>query len=119
MSQSVSNQPTLDVDTELRQQLFRLADLLAAEETRLGREATARTRVELLEQLLGKSACRRLGIYPLPEGFVLSVVIPVFNEIDTVAEVVRRVRESGVPTEVILVDDGSTDGTRELLESWR
>jgi glycosyltransferase involved in cell wall biosynthesis len=119
MSQSVSNQPTLDVDTDLRQQLLRLAEMLAGEEARSGREATARMRVELLEQVLGKNACRRLGIYPIPEGFVLSVVIPVFNEIDTVGEVVRRVRESGVPTEVILVDDGSVDGTRQLLESWR
>ena len=54
-----------------------------------------------------------------PPGFRLSVVIPVYNERDTVAEVVRRVRRSGVPCQIILVDDGSTDGSRELLESWR
>jgi glycosyltransferase involved in cell wall biosynthesis len=76
-------------------------------------------RVAVLEQLLGPAACHKLGIYALPEGFRLSVVIPVFNEIDTVATVVERVRGSGVPCEIILVDDGSTDGTRELLESWR
>jgi glycosyltransferase involved in cell wall biosynthesis len=50
---------------------------------------------------------------------VLSVVIPVYNEINTIAEVVDRVRRSGVPTEIIIVDDGSTDGTRELLKSWQ
>jgi len=75
-------------------------------------------RVDLLERLLGKSICRRLGIFRFPPGFVLSVVIPVYNEHATIAEVVRRVRASGVPTEIIIVDDGSTDGTRELLRSW-
>ncbi|MCO6459046.1 MAG: glycosyltransferase family 2 protein [Pirellulaceae bacterium] len=54
-------------------------------------------------------------MYPLPADFLLSVVIPVYNELGTVQEVIRRVRESGVPCEIILVDDGSTDGTRELL----
>lgn len=73
----------------------------------------------LLERILGKNVCRQLGIYALPEGFVLSVVIPVYNEIKTVAEVVERVRNSGVPVEIVLVDDGSVDGTRDLLESWR
>ena len=55
-----------------------------------------------------------LGIFRFPPGFVLSVVIPVYNEHATIAEVVRRVRASGVPTEIILVDDGSTDGTRDV-----
>ncbi|HVX64415.1 MAG TPA: glycosyltransferase family 2 protein [Pirellulales bacterium] len=76
-------------------------------------------RVELAERLLGRSACRRLGIYRLPPSFVLSVVIPVFNELQTIGEVVQRVRSSGVPVEMIIVDDGSTDGTRELLKSWQ
>jgi glycosyltransferase involved in cell wall biosynthesis len=74
--------------------------------------------VAQLEQLLGRNACRRLGIFELPLGFRLSVVVPIFNEVSTLAEVVRRVRESGLPVELILVDDGSTDGTRELLETW-
>lgn len=71
------------------------------------------------EELLGPAICRRLGIYPLPAGFVLSVVVPVYNESRTLAEIVRRVRNSGVPCEIVLVDDGSSDGSRELLESWR
>jgi glycosyltransferase involved in cell wall biosynthesis len=76
-------------------------------------------RVRQLEQTLGEAACRRLGIYVLPPGFRLSVVIPVYNELHTVGEVVARVRRCGVPCEIILVDDASRDGTRELLQSWR
>jgi glycosyltransferase involved in cell wall biosynthesis len=95
----------------------RLATLLA--ESGLDEGLSETERVALLEKLLGPAVCHKLGIYALPEGFVLSVVIPVFNEIHTVAKVVERVRGSGVPCEIILVDDGSTDGTRELLDSWR
>jgi glycosyltransferase involved in cell wall biosynthesis len=47
----------------------------------------------------------------------LSVIIPVFNEEKTVAELVRRVQATGLAMEIILVDDGSTDGTRAILES--
>lgn len=76
-------------------------------------------RVELAERLLGKAACRQLGIYRLPAGFVLSVVIPVYNERNTLETLLRRVRETGITSQIILVDDCSTDGTRELLESWQ
>jgi glycosyltransferase involved in cell wall biosynthesis len=48
----------------------------------------------------------------------LSVLIPVYNEKDTLLELVRRVEAVSLPVDkqVILVDDGSTDGTRELLK---
>jgi glycosyltransferase involved in cell wall biosynthesis len=72
-----------------------------------------------LLDLLGPAVCRHLGIFEVPPGFVLSVVIPVYNEVKTVAEVVDKVRKCGLPTEIILVDDGSKDGTRPLLDSWR
>ena len=64
---------------------------------------------------LGEATCRRLGLYPVPADLRLSVVIPVYNEKDTVKEIVRRVRAVPIPKEIIVVDDGSTDGTRELL----
>ncbi|MBN1590465.1 MAG: glycosyltransferase family 2 protein [Pirellulales bacterium] len=54
-------------------------------------------------------------MYTLPEGFRLSVIVPVYNEKETVREQVRRVREVAMPLEIILIDDGSTDGTREIL----
>ncbi len=45
----------------------------------------------------------------------LSVLIPVYNECDTVENVVTRVREVPLDTEIVVVDDYSTDGTRDLL----
>jgi glycosyltransferase involved in cell wall biosynthesis len=46
---------------------------------------------------------------------ILSVVIACYNEISTVENLLRRVREVPLALEVIVVDDGSTDGTRDLL----
>lgn len=48
----------------------------------------------------------------------LSIIIPVFNERSTLEEIVRRVKASPVAEmEIIIVDDFSTDGTRDLLKS--
>jgi glycosyltransferase involved in cell wall biosynthesis len=49
----------------------------------------------------------------------LSVVMPVYNERATVLEAVARVRAVPIEKEILIVDDGSTDGTSELLESLR
>jgi glycosyltransferase involved in cell wall biosynthesis len=69
----------------------------------------------LLKNLLGESTCRELGIYPIPKDLKISVVVPVYNERATIAEIVRRIRAVPIAKEILLVDDGSTDGTREVL----
>jgi len=48
----------------------------------------------------------------------LSVIIPVYNEIHTIGETLARVFQVDLPKEVIVVDDFSTDGTREFLKEW-
>lgn len=51
----------------------------------------------------------------VPKGFLLSVVVPVYNERRWLAEVVRRVAAVPVAKEIIVVDDASTDGTRDVV----
>ncbi len=53
----------------------------------------------------------------------LSIVIPVYNEKNTLGEILQKVEESSLPsqikeTEIVIVDDYSTDGTRELLNEY-
>ncbi len=49
------------------------------------------------------------------QDYVLSVLIPVYNERNTLMELLARVREVEINKEILLVDDGSTDGTRDLM----
>src|SRR6201982_3413438 len=46
----------------------------------------------------------------------LSIVIPVYNEKNTIDEILRRVLDTEPRKEVIVVDDCSTDGTKQILE---
>ena len=47
----------------------------------------------------------------------LSVVIPAYNEAETILKVIERVQAAPYDTQIIVVDDASTDGTRERLDS--
>lgn len=55
--------------------------------------------------------------YKLPAGFKLSIVIPAFNEERTIREILGRVAALPLAKEIIVVDDCSTDRTREILAS--
>jgi len=48
----------------------------------------------------------------------LSIIIPVYNEKETILEVIKRVKEVDIDLskEIIIIDDGSTDGTKDLLK---
>lgn len=50
---------------------------------------------------------------------LLTVIIPVFNEVKTIDEVLKRVNELDLKKEIIVVDDFSTDGTREKLTCYQ
>ena len=55
----------------------------------------------------------------ISNGVKLSIIVPAFNEKNTILEILKRIEAVQLPLnkEIILVDDGSTDGTREILKS--
>src|SRR5262245_57671692 len=63
-----------------------------------------------------QECCDSLG--DISVSMTLSVVIPVYNEARTISAVIDRVLRAPVelPKEIIVVDDASTDGTRQLLQ---
>jgi glycosyltransferase involved in cell wall biosynthesis len=75
-------------------------------------------KLAFVQRLLGEGVCRQIGVYPIPDDFKLSVVIPVYNEKQWISEVIRRVRAVPIPKEIVIVDDCSTDGTREILRDY-
>jgi glycosyltransferase involved in cell wall biosynthesis len=46
----------------------------------------------------------------------LSVIIPVYNEVENIQEILKRVKSTKLAWEIIVVDDGSKDGTRDVLQ---
>ena len=71
---------------------------------------------EGLRETLGEAACRQLGLYEIPAATLLSVVIPVYNERETLTQLLDHVKAVPIRKEIILVDDCSKDGTRDLLK---
>lgn len=65
--------------------------------------------------MLGPAVARKLSIYSLPDAFLLTVIVPVFNEVKTVETIIDRLRATGLPMQIILVDDGSLDGTSQKM----
>ena len=53
------------------------------------------------------------------EDFTLSVIVPVFNEINTIEIVLKEIIAVPVRKEILVIDDGSTDGTREFIEKYQ
>jgi glycosyltransferase involved in cell wall biosynthesis len=47
----------------------------------------------------------------------LTIIIPVYNEVKTIQEIIQRVQATGLADEILVIDDGSVDGSRELLEN--
>jgi glycosyltransferase involved in cell wall biosynthesis len=80
-------------------------------------EASDLALLEGLERAIGPHGLRQLGVYKIPASFRLSVAVPVYNERGTIHEILRRIRAVPIAKEIILVDDCSTDGTREILQS--
>ena len=72
--------------------------------------------LEQLESVLGKAACEQMGFYAIPETLLLSVVVPVYNECETLHLILEKIQEVPINKEIILVDDCSKDGTRDLLQ---
>jgi glycosyltransferase involved in cell wall biosynthesis len=66
----------------------------------------------------GPAAPPRSLAEPLPwDRVIVSVVVPAFNERATAESMLRRLREVPLRLEVVVVDDGSTDGTRDVLHA--
>ena len=57
-----------------------------------------------------------MGTKLTKDKLLLSVVIPCYNEVNTLENVIDTVRDCGLRTEIIVVDDASTDGSRKLLK---
>ncbi|NPV55850.1 MAG: glycosyltransferase family 2 protein [Anaerolineae bacterium] len=49
----------------------------------------------------------------------VTVIIPVYNEKSTIQEIIDRVDNTGLVHEILIVDDGSTDGTRQILQDLK
>jgi glycosyltransferase involved in cell wall biosynthesis len=80
-------------------------------------EHTANEAAELIDLLSSEDYDVEPLAFRLPPGFLLSLVIPVYNEERTIATILARVAALPIPKEIIVVDDCSCDGTRDVLRN--
>lgn len=74
------------------------------------------TGFQRVRDALGESVARALGLFVIPDAFVLSVVIPVYDEARTLARLVDAVAAVPIRKQIILVDDRSHDGSYAIME---
>jgi glycosyltransferase involved in cell wall biosynthesis len=66
------------------------------------------------------SVGRHVSVAPLPLARTrVSFIVPAHNEAGTIEDVLRRIERLPLDTQVVVVDDGSTDGTAEIVDRWR
>ena len=83
-------------------------------------KTSARSRVAPARNSEPGKAADRTTAGAVPEDTpLLTVIVPVYNEAETTDTLLRRVLAAPYAKQVIVVDDGSTDGTAEILETWR
>ncbi|MHC2070141.1 glycosyltransferase family 2 protein [Bremerella sp. T1] len=72
--------------------------------------------VQISDELFTENDSQNVEVdFPVPHDFRLSVIVPVFNEETTIATVIQRLMQLPFRSEIVIVDDGSTDGTRDVL----
>ena len=110
---------------------FTSAQSIRKSEFASGRSSVGNAKSEYLDQVLSRiDGCAKLvkeeldsyqaadpGENASPRtDYLLSVVIPVFNEINTIGRILSRVAALPLNLELVIIDDFSTDGTREVLQ---
>lgn len=90
-------------------------EVFASSETPLDSIKAYNEFVARLEKEHGAAWCQERALVAFPESFLFTVVMPVFNEAKTIASMIDRVCKVELPMELVVVDDGSTDGTTDVL----
>ena len=52
----------------------------------------------------------------MSSGIVLTIIIPCFNEVKTIEKIVNKIKKQKIRKQIILIDDFSTDGTRQIIK---